>query len=58
MTAKNIEIETALRSAQASLAVEGMTLTEKEEALVKERLAGNVSQESFLQRALELSRNE
>ncbi|WP_187254619.1 hypothetical protein [Alkalicoccus halolimnae] len=58
MTAKRMDIESAFRSAKGSLAVEGMTLSVKEETLVKERLAGNMSQEAFIQQALELSRYE
>jgi hypothetical protein len=47
-----LTIEKAIRSAKASLAVEGLYLAAAEEALIKERLQGKISEEEFHQRAL------
>ncbi|EWG08399.1 hypothetical protein PBF_24393 [Cytobacillus firmus DS1] len=44
----------AIRSAKASLAVEGLHLTPEEESLIKERLQGKISEEEFHKRALNL----
>lgn len=47
-------IEKAINSAKASLAVEGLYLTPDEEALIKEKLQGKISEEEFNRRALDL----
>ncbi|MFC4737691.1 antitoxin VbhA family protein [Bacillus daqingensis] len=58
MSRSNKEIKSAFQSARASLAVEGMTLSAKQEALVMDQLSGRMSEEAFVERALELSRHE
>ncbi|SES33914.1 hypothetical protein SAMN05518684_11764 [Salipaludibacillus aurantiacus] len=66
MNAKGVEmqvrklsqVETALKSAKASLAVEGLTLSERQEQLVKDQLLGRISHDAFMKKALELTRNE
>ncbi|PYZ93858.1 hypothetical protein CR194_12020 [Salipaludibacillus keqinensis] len=52
------QVETALRSAKASLAVEGLSLNSKQEQLVKDQLLGRISHEAFMEKALEMSLNE
>lgn len=49
-----LTIEKAINSAKASLAVEGLYLTPDEEALIKEKLQGKISEEEFNRRALDL----
>lgn len=58
MSRSKKDIQSAFQSARASLAVEGMTLSEKQEALVIDQLSGRMSEEAFMERALELSRHE
>ncbi|WP_249777607.1 hypothetical protein [Paenalkalicoccus suaedae] len=52
-----VQVESALCCAKGSLAVEGLTLTAKQEQLVKDQLLGNVSHEAFVKQALKLSRH-
>lgn len=51
------EAELLMRSAQASIAVEGYTLDAKQKGLVKKCLTGVISHKEFLAKALELSRS-
>jgi len=47
-------LEKALRSTKASLAMDGLYLRPEEEALVRENLAGKITDEEFRRRVLEL----
>ncbi len=47
--------ERALRGTKATLAVEGMHLTEKEEQLIKLQLTGKISEAQFKKIALEMA---
>lgn len=47
-------LEKALKSAKASLAIEGLQVTPEEEALIKEKLEGNITEEEFKRRVLEI----
>lgn len=51
------DIDRAVRSAKASLQVEGITVTEQEEALVMARIKGEMTQSDFLRRAKEAALN-
>jgi len=44
----------AIRSAKASLAVEGQYLTPEEETLIKEKLEGQITDEEFHKRVLDM----
>lgn len=49
-----MSVEKAIKSAKASLAVDGLYLTPAEESLIKEHLEGKISEEEFLRRVLDL----
>lgn len=49
------QIERAIAAARASLAMEGLHLTAEDEALVRARLAGELTDAEFLRRARELA---
>ncbi|SFG43807.1 hypothetical protein SAMN05216353_14313 [Halobacillus alkaliphilus] len=51
------EAEILMRPAKASLAVEGLRLSQKQERLVKKCLTGAITHKEFIKRALELSRH-
>ncbi|MGP4068718.1 MULTISPECIES: hypothetical protein [Halobacillus] len=51
------EAENLMRPAKASLAVEGLRLSQKQETLVKKCLTGAITHKEFIKRALELSRH-
>ncbi|MFE8703890.1 antitoxin VbhA family protein [Cytobacillus sp. FJAT-54145] len=51
---KSEQVEKSLRSAKASLAVEGLHVTENEEALVKARLNGEITESEFKQKVMDL----
>jgi uncharacterized membrane protein len=53
---KEEPIEKALRNAKASMQLSGFTVTEKHEKIVKSRLKGEISEEDFLKKVLEVSR--
>jgi hypothetical protein len=55
---KDREIKKAMANAKASIEIEGLKITKKSEDLVYERLIGNISEEEFLKRALEIARRE
>jgi hypothetical protein len=55
---KNREIKKAMANAKASIEIEGLKITKRSEDLVYERLIGNISEEEFLKRALEIARRE
>jgi uncharacterized membrane protein len=48
------KVDKAVRSAKASLAVEGLHVSDREESLIKERLNGKITESEFKRRALEL----
>ena len=49
------QAERAIRGTKATLAVEGMYLTDKEEQLVKQQLTGKISEAQFKKMALEMA---
>ncbi|UOQ95366.1 hypothetical protein MUO14_10780 [Halobacillus shinanisalinarum] len=49
--------EHLMHSAKASMAIEGLSLNQAQEILVKKCLTGVISHKEFLKRALELSRH-
>ncbi|QAS53087.1 hypothetical protein [Halobacillus litoralis] len=51
------QAEHLMRSAKASMAIEGFSLNQKQESLVKKCLTGAISHKEFIKRALELSRH-
>ncbi|MBH0230358.1 hypothetical protein [Halobacillus yeomjeoni] len=51
------QAEDLMRSAQASMAIEGFSLTKEQKVLVKQCLTGAISHQEFLKQALELSRH-
>lgn len=51
---KSKRIDKAIRSAKASLAVERLHLTDREEALIKERLEGKITEAEFKKKAMDL----
>lgn len=48
-----VTIEKAIKSAKASLSMAGLYLEEDEEALIKEKLQGKITEEEFNRRVLE-----
>ena len=50
-------ISKAINEAKASLEIEGMFLPEGAEPLIEKRLRGEMSQEEFVQKAMELAEN-
>ncbi|GGF19794.1 MULTISPECIES: hypothetical protein [Halobacillus] len=51
------QAESLMQSAKASMAIEGLDLSQREESLVKKCLTGSITHKEFLKRALELSRH-
>jgi hypothetical protein len=51
------QAETMMRSAKASMAIEGFCLNRKQESLILKRLTGAITHNEFVKRALELSRH-
>ncbi|TGB02825.1 hypothetical protein [Halobacillus salinus] len=51
------QAENLMASAKASIAIEGLTLDESQESLVKKCLTGAITHKEFIKRALELSRH-
>lgn len=49
------EIDAAIRAARATLGMEGLTLTEEEEALIRSRLRREITRAEFLRLAKELA---
>jgi len=49
------QVTAAIRSARATLAMEGMHLTPEEEALIRARLTRTITDAEFLRRAKELA---
>lgn len=58
MMADEDAIEHALAQAQASLAIEGHELSPEGAALIKSCLQGEISEEEFLQKSLQLAQTE
>ena len=57
MTKSNEEpIEKALSNAKASLKLSGFNVTEKHEKLVRSKLNGEISEEEFLKKAIEIAK--
>lgn len=57
MTKSNEDpLEKALRNAKASLEISGFNVKEKHEKLVRLRINGEISEEEFLKKALELAK--
>ncbi|MCA0971265.1 hypothetical protein LCM20_11725 [Halobacillus litoralis] len=51
------QAEHLMASAKASIAIEGLSLNQKQESLVKMCLTGAITHKEFIKRALELSRH-
>jgi hypothetical protein len=51
------EAKYAFRNAEASLEIEGQTLPEGGKELILGNIKGQISEEDFLQRALDIARN-
>jgi hypothetical protein len=51
-----VDIEKALQEAKATLAIEGLELTKEEEDLIRSRQQGDLTQEQFLEKALEIAK--
>lgn len=51
------QAEHLMASAKASIAIEGLSLNESQETLVKKCLTGAITHKEFLKRALDLSRH-
>ncbi|MEW9109568.1 MAG: antitoxin VbhA family protein [Cytobacillus gottheilii] len=49
------KVDIAIKSAKASLAVEGLYLTQREEDLVRSNLQGEITDEEFEKKVLELT---
>jgi hypothetical protein len=52
------DFEKAMKYAEASLNVEGMYTTKKQNELIRKSLRGEISHEEFLRQAVELAKNE
>jgi hypothetical protein len=52
---KDLELKKAMANAKASIEIEGLKITKESEKLVYERLIGNITEEEFLKRALEIA---
>lgn len=50
----NDQLEKAMRSAKASIEMEGLVVTEEQETLVRKRLMGELTEEEFLKEALKM----
>ena len=50
-----IDFETAMRQVRATLGFEGLVLTEEEEKLLERRFHGEITEEEYIRKALELS---
>lgn len=55
---KQENLQEHLDQAKASLAIEGLELTKKEEDLILARQRGEITQREFLKRAAELAKNK
>ncbi|MDL5613998.1 hypothetical protein [Bacillus halotolerans] len=53
-----IDFETGMRYVRATLGFEGLLLTEEEEKLLDRRFHGEITEEEYVQKALELSYSE
>lgn len=51
----NKDVNKAMEYAKASQAMEGFTVSEKQEKLILERINGNISEEEFHKRARKLA---
>jgi hypothetical protein len=49
------DVEGSLREAKATLAIEGISLTPEEEALLRRRLRREINRQEFLKRASEMA---
>lgn len=49
------QAERAIRGTKATLAVEGMYLTDKEEELIKQQLTGKISEAQYKKMVLEMA---
>lgn len=50
-----IDFETRMRYVRATLGFEGLVLTEEEEKLLERRFHGEITEEEYIRKALELS---
>ncbi|MEC1028135.1 hypothetical protein P9B44_19090 [Bacillus paralicheniformis] len=54
---REIDFEKAMRHVRATLDFEGLVLTREEEELLKRRFYGEITEEEYMQKALELARS-
>ena len=54
----NEKIENAMKNAQASLEIDGLSLTEAQIQLVRDRLKGKITEEEFLKKAYDMATNK
>ncbi|MGG5773597.1 hypothetical protein ACLE91_02505 [Bacillus subtilis] len=52
---QEIDFETRMRYVRATLGFEGLVLTEEEEKLLESRFHGEITEEEYIRKALELS---
>ena len=57
MMTREIDFEKAMRHVRATLDFEGLLLTKEEEELLKRRFHGEITEEEYIQKALELARS-
>ncbi|MCY8002578.1 hypothetical protein [Bacillus haynesii] len=54
---REIDFEKAMRHVRATLDFEGLLLTKEEGELLKRRFHGEITEEEYIQKALELARS-
>ncbi|WML60581.1 antitoxin VbhA family protein [Neobacillus sp. PS2-9] len=54
----NEKIENAMKNARASLEINGLSLTEAQIQLVRDRLKGKITEEEFLKKANDMATNK
>lgn len=54
----NERIENAMKNARASLEIDGLSLTEAQIQLVRDRLKGKITEEEFLKKAYDMATNK
>ncbi|WP_170919570.1 hypothetical protein [Bacillus velezensis] len=52
---QEIDFETGMKYVRATLGFEGLMLTEEEERLLERRFHGEITEEEYIRKALELS---
>ncbi|MCG8399079.1 hypothetical protein LWS67_21525 [Bacillus atrophaeus] len=57
MMIREIDFEKAMRHVRATLDFEGLVPTKEEEELLKRRFHGEITEEEYMQKALDLARS-